>query len=278
MDKLKTCDKLIWHLMEGLLLCCNLNISYLVIELDAKAIVEVLGNSSYVNNVISPMLDDCRLLVSRFQQIRIKHCFREVNRCADSLARMSFTQDADFSSFVSPHRMCSEPFVLFYWFSHACLLSFSLSLLLSPHSPLFLQFLSPMIWSPAPLPFSLLTEIKSLNPNGFLIHVATEPKPFSSHRLSKISYQFLYSYLSLTKVTELKASIFSWLFLCFGFVGLVGGGGCLLGCGFYRLWVARFQGMCGRDGGGGGLWELVVLLVVWLWLMVVVDYSCGWWW
>lgn len=66
-----------WGLREGLLLCCNLNISYLVIELDAKAIVEVLGNPSYVNNVISPILDDCKLLVSRFQQIQIKHCLKK---------------------------------------------------------------------------------------------------------------------------------------------------------------------------------------------------------
>ena len=62
----------LWGLREGLMLCCNLNISCLVIELDAKAIVDVLGNSSYVNNIISPILDDCRLLASRFQQIRIE--------------------------------------------------------------------------------------------------------------------------------------------------------------------------------------------------------------
>ena len=80
----------------------TLNIFYLVNELDAKVIVELLGNPLYVNNVIYPILDDCMMLVSRFQQIRIKHCFREANRCADSLIRMSFIQDADFSSFVSP--------------------------------------------------------------------------------------------------------------------------------------------------------------------------------
>ena len=118
----------LWGLREGLLLCCNLNISHLVIELDAKAIVNVLGNLSYVNHVISPILDDCRMLVSRFQHIWIKHCYREVNKCADSLVRLSFTQDADFSSFLSPSvdifdvfeddlngiyfdRLCPEPFV-----------------------------------------------------------------------------------------------------------------------------------------------------------------------
>uniref|UniRef100_A0A7N2LYR4 RNase H type-1 domain-containing protein n=1 Tax=Quercus lobata TaxID=97700 RepID=A0A7N2LYR4_QUELO len=81
---------------EGLLLCCDINISHLGIELDAK--------------------------------IRIKHCYREVNKCANSLARLSFTQDAEFSSFISPpvdifsvfeddlnelyfDRLCPVPFV-----------------------------------------------------------------------------------------------------------------------------------------------------------------------
>ena len=54
------------------MLCYNLNISCLEIELDAKAIVDVLGNSSYVNNIISPILDYCKLLASRFQQIQIR--------------------------------------------------------------------------------------------------------------------------------------------------------------------------------------------------------------
>ena len=62
----------LWGLREGLMLCYNLNISCLEIELDAKAIVDVLGNSSYVNNIISPILDYCKLLASRFQQIWIR--------------------------------------------------------------------------------------------------------------------------------------------------------------------------------------------------------------
>ena len=33
----------------------------------AKSIVEVLQNTGYVNNVISPILDDCRQLITRFQ-------------------------------------------------------------------------------------------------------------------------------------------------------------------------------------------------------------------
>lgn len=51
------------------MMCCNLNISYLIVKLDAKAIMDVLGKFDYVNNVISPILDDCRLLASRFYWI-----------------------------------------------------------------------------------------------------------------------------------------------------------------------------------------------------------------
>ena len=72
----------LWGLREGLILCCNLNISSLEIELDAKAIVDILNKPAFENSIISPILDDCRLLIGRFSQIRVKHCFRQANRCA----------------------------------------------------------------------------------------------------------------------------------------------------------------------------------------------------
>ena len=51
----------LWGLREGLILCCNLNVSSLEIELDAKAIADILNKPNYVNNIISPILDDYRL-------------------------------------------------------------------------------------------------------------------------------------------------------------------------------------------------------------------------
>ncbi|XP_050241298.1 uncharacterized protein LOC126690217 [Quercus robur] len=118
----------LWGLREGLLLCCNLNIEALVVELDAQAVVEDLKNNAYVNNIVSPILDDYRHLAARFQQIQFKHCYRQANRCADLLARMGAVQESDFISFVSPlvdicnvfeedlngvyfNRMCTEPIV-----------------------------------------------------------------------------------------------------------------------------------------------------------------------
>ena len=65
-----------WGLREGLIMCCNLNIASLIVELDARAVMDAFSNTQYVNNVIPPLLDDCRLLSSRFSLIQFKHCYR----------------------------------------------------------------------------------------------------------------------------------------------------------------------------------------------------------
>ena len=65
----------LWGLREGLILCCNLNIECLVVELDAQAVVDVMKKNAYVNNIVSPILDYCSHLVARFQQIQLKYCY-----------------------------------------------------------------------------------------------------------------------------------------------------------------------------------------------------------
>ena len=78
--------------------CCAVVVIFTAIEveLDARSIVVVLGNSSYTNDVVFPILGDCRQLVSQFHQNRIKYCFCEANRCGESLARMRSNQHLDF--------------------------------------------------------------------------------------------------------------------------------------------------------------------------------------
>ena len=44
----------IWALRDGLQLCHQMNVRAIMIELDAKALVDVFNNSSYCNSVISP--------------------------------------------------------------------------------------------------------------------------------------------------------------------------------------------------------------------------------
>ena len=56
--------------------------------MDAKVIVDALNNPSFTNTVISPLIDDCRQLVSQMPHARIKHVFLEANMCADRLDRL----------------------------------------------------------------------------------------------------------------------------------------------------------------------------------------------
>ena len=43
-----------------------------------------------------------RSLLRKFQQEKMQHVYREVNKVADGLARMGCTQQADFVTFTTP--------------------------------------------------------------------------------------------------------------------------------------------------------------------------------
>ena len=49
-------------LRDGLNICVNKNFQAVEVELDAKAIIDVLQNPTQTNPVISPLLDDCKQL------------------------------------------------------------------------------------------------------------------------------------------------------------------------------------------------------------------------
>ena len=70
--------------------------------MDAKSIVDVVGNPNYVNNIISAILDNCKQLINRFHQVRIKHCFRQENQCANGLVEKSLRMTTEFLIYNSP--------------------------------------------------------------------------------------------------------------------------------------------------------------------------------
>lgn len=80
----------------------NLHLPTIEIEIDAKSIVELLNNPRAVESVVSTLVDDCRYIISQLPRVRVKHCFREVNRCADVLARLGSNQENVFLVFRSP--------------------------------------------------------------------------------------------------------------------------------------------------------------------------------
>ena len=92
----------IWALRDGLNVCLRKNLLLVEVELDAKAVVDILARPNNSSEANSPLVDDCRHLIAQFHQIRINHCYREANRCADTLARMGTNQSQEFVLFHSP--------------------------------------------------------------------------------------------------------------------------------------------------------------------------------
>ncbi|KAL0016724.1 hypothetical protein SO802_003793, partial [Lithocarpus litseifolius] len=65
-------------------------------------IVEMIDSFDCSNRKHSPLLDDCKSLLSRFTQTRVVHVLREANKCANFLARRGCTMREDFVIFDAP--------------------------------------------------------------------------------------------------------------------------------------------------------------------------------
>ena len=72
-----------------------MGLACLEVELDAKVVVDLVLSNSITNRDYSSLLNDCRYLLSKFQQIRVNHTFWEVNRCANGLAKRGCSQQED---------------------------------------------------------------------------------------------------------------------------------------------------------------------------------------
>ncbi|KAL0010791.1 hypothetical protein SO802_005899 [Lithocarpus litseifolius] len=92
----------LWALWDGLFLCLQAQIHAVIIEMDAKAIVDAFSHQKNSNSIIFSLMDDCRQLVSQIPQSRFRHVYRKANRCADCLAKLCTSLDADFTVFSNP--------------------------------------------------------------------------------------------------------------------------------------------------------------------------------
>ncbi|KAF3969063.1 hypothetical protein CMV_007106 [Castanea mollissima] len=79
-----------------------LNLSSVIIELDAKALVDALNNPAGKNTVISPLFDDCKQLASQIPRLVFRHIYREANSCANQLANIGRIQCLDFVLYTNP--------------------------------------------------------------------------------------------------------------------------------------------------------------------------------
>ena len=77
----------LWALREGLMLCVELQARAVEVELDASAALSLIVSNAISNGDLSVLVDDCRDLLLP-PQVKVSHCFREANLCADALARL----------------------------------------------------------------------------------------------------------------------------------------------------------------------------------------------
>ena len=91
-----------WAVQDGLLLAAQMGIPLLEIECDAKIVTDLLLSNLLPNRTYTPLLLDCSSLLTRFQQIKVNHTYREVNSCADAMTRMGCLQQDNFVVFNNP--------------------------------------------------------------------------------------------------------------------------------------------------------------------------------
>ena len=77
----------LWALRDDLTLAKDLNLNNLIIELDAKSVVQLMNNNS-VNMLMEPLLTDYRTLLRVIPNKQIEYTYYEVNQCVDALARI----------------------------------------------------------------------------------------------------------------------------------------------------------------------------------------------
>ena len=57
------------------MLASQLGITQLLVELDAKVVMDLMLSSKSSNNSFSALLNDCKYLLRRFNQVRISHVY-----------------------------------------------------------------------------------------------------------------------------------------------------------------------------------------------------------
>jgi ribonuclease HI len=102
----------LWGIRDGLLLARDLNIRKLIVESDAKSVVELLkpvASDIFGSHPYSVLINDCRCLIQSFDEATIQHAHRESNFCADLLAKEGHNLAKPFSVFsYPPHFVVSQ--------------------------------------------------------------------------------------------------------------------------------------------------------------------------
>ncbi|KAK9985076.1 hypothetical protein SO802_034601 [Lithocarpus litseifolius] len=92
----------LWALRDRLNLCVSLNLQAVEIGLDAKLVVELISKEGSQPNSNDVIVADCKEELKKIPRVRVLHCYREVNKCADALAHREALLSQDFVVFSCP--------------------------------------------------------------------------------------------------------------------------------------------------------------------------------
>ena len=90
----------LWALRDGIRLCSTLKLPAVITELDSKLVVDLMKKELDNPNGIDVLVTDCRESMKAIPCVRIQHCYKEANKCADTLARRGALLSQDFSIFL----------------------------------------------------------------------------------------------------------------------------------------------------------------------------------
>lgn len=73
-----------------------------IIELDAMLVVNLLRKEGHNPNGNDTIIADYKEGLSKIPRVRVQHCYREANKCADALTRRGALLPQDFVLFSFP--------------------------------------------------------------------------------------------------------------------------------------------------------------------------------
>ncbi|XP_028765356.1 uncharacterized protein LOC114723329 [Neltuma alba] len=91
----------VWGIIEGLKLCWNLGFRKVQVETDAKEIINQIREKGEIegDNALTNILQE---LIRREWQLEFSYTYREGNRCADMMAKMSLSIPQRWSMWEAP--------------------------------------------------------------------------------------------------------------------------------------------------------------------------------
>ena len=85
-----------------MVLCIDTQAQAVEVKLDATTAIFLISSKSRSNGDFFGLVDDCKDLLLQLPQVKVSHCFRDVNVYADALAKLGASSFDGGSCFTIP--------------------------------------------------------------------------------------------------------------------------------------------------------------------------------